>query len=533
MGYYTAVIRVGPPASIAIATRAVAVRLTLEPPLPPAAGPGHAPDAGRRARLRAAGLQPVTAASHPDATATEPVTERRVRHVIARHVTPPATVAAEHTPGYDSGGQPAGNAAHDPAVAPTAAQALAQLDAALAALARVDFSAEPDGEVNTTAVALQRRVNQLQALALRPLSIMSRRETYRGDGAVTAASWLRVRTRMDAPAAARLCTAARRLTNLPLLRQAFLRGDVTLAHVTAITEAAVPNRYEAIRAVEQPLVELASRRPPRPLHTALRRVRDIADPDGSEPTIDGDDEVYDADENDPRRFWEQHLTHDGMLAGRYLVDGVFGAMLATLFDAYSTADPDDTPLQRRRVPAQQRCDAMRAAVLALLNAGITPTVQGNKPHLLLMVDLHTVMGRDQAAVFTAELARYGRVSPATIARLGIDAKITPVLTMGPYRVVAVGRTQRTLPAWLRPLLAMLHQRCRGPDCDRPVSWCQAHHEHPWADGGDTDLNATIPLCQAHHDLVTHHGWTVTLNTNTGICTWTNPNGQITYTYPHR
>ena len=416
---------------------------------------------------------------------------------------------------------------------PTAAAALAQLDAALAAVAEVDWSIEADDDVNAAAVGLQRRVNRVQAVALRPLAVMQRRGTFGVDGAVTAASWLLVRTGMDPAMASRLCTAARRLRNLALLRQAFLAGDTTLAHVTAITEAAVPNRYEAIRAVEKPLVDLAVRATPRSVHTALRRVRDIADPDGSQPTLDGDDEVYDADETDPRRFWDQHITGDGMVAGAYLVDGVFGAMLTTLVDAYSTADPDDLPLQRRRSPAQRRCDALRAAVLALLDAGITPTVQGNKAHLLLMLDLHTVMGRDHAAVFAAELARYGRVSPATVARLGIDAKITPVLTMGPYRVVAVGRTQRTLPGWLRPMLAMLHQRCRGPDCDRPASWCDAHHEQPWAGGGITDLNATIPLCPAHHKLVTNGGWTVTIDLDTGICTWTAPNGRITHTHPPR
>jgi hypothetical protein len=372
-------------------------------------------------------------------------------------------------------------------------------------------------------------------LALRPLAVMARRETYKRDGAVTAASWLRSRTRMDAPAAARVCTAARRLRNLPLLRQAFLRGNVTLAHVTAITEAAVPNRYEAIRAVEKPLVELAGRRPPRAVHAALRHVRDIADPDGTDaPQLPGDDEpAFDAGPDDPRLYWQQHRTLDGLVQGEYLVDPATGEALDVIIDAYSRPDPPDTPLQLRRSPAQRRVAAIQAAIMALLDAGLAPTVQGNKAHLLLMIDLHTLMGRDQAAVFAAELARHGRVSPSTIARLGLDAKITPVLTMGPYRVVGVGRTQRTLPAWLRPLLMMLQRRCRGPDCDQPATWCEAHHEHPWADGGLTDLNLTVPLCGKHHDLVTHHGWTVTMDRDTGICTWTAPNGRTLTTYPQR
>ena len=435
-------------------------------------------------------------------------------------------VAAEPAAGYDAGTTVPAR--------PTAQQALAQLDAAIAALGRVDWSAQDDAGVNTAAVALQRRVNQVTAVALRPLAVMQRRDTYRRDGAVTAASWLRSRAGMDAAMAARLCTAARRLRNLPLLRQAFVAGDVSLAHVTAVTEAAVPNRYEAIRAVEKPLVDLARVRAPRSLHAALRRVRDIADPDGSQtPTLDHeDDPPFDAGPNDPRLYWRQHRTLDGLVQGEYLVDPATGEALTVITDAFSKPDSPDTPLSRRRSPAQKRVAAVQAALLALLDAGMAPAVQGNKAHLLMMVDLLTVMGRDQAAVFTSELARTGRVSPSTIARLGIDAKITPVLTMGPYRVVAVGRTQRTLPAWLRPMLAMLHRRCRGPDCDRPASWCEAHHEEAWSDGGDTDLNATVPLCPNHHDLVTHGGWTVTMNRTTGVCTWTAPNGRTVLTYPH-
>ena len=358
----------------------------------------------------------------------------------------PPQVARERQAGYDAC-----------SARPTAEQALAQLDAALAALGQVDWSVEGAAGVNAGAVAMQRRVNQVQALALRPLAVMQRGETYGVDGAVTAASWLRSRTAMDPAAASRLCTAARRLRNLPLLRQAFLAGDTSLAHVTAITEAAVPQRYEAIRAVEKPLVDLAVRTTPRSLQVALRRVRDIADADGADgATLDGDDEpAFDAGLDDPRLFWRQHVTLDGLVAGEYLVDPATGETLDVVVDAFCKPDPPDTPLHRRRSPAQKRVAAVQAALMALLDAGLAPTVQGNKAHLLLMVDLHSVMGRDQAAVFAAELGRTGRVSASTIARLGLDAKVTPVLTMGPYRVVAVGRTQRTLPAWLRPMLQML------------------------------------------------------------------------------
>lgn len=340
---------------------------------------------------------------------------------------------------------------------------------------------------------------------------------------------------MDPAAASRLCTAARRLRGLPRLAEEFTSGRVSLAHVTAITDAAVPLRADAIQQMEATLVTLATNAAPRKVKVALRAIADVVDRDGTEAVDDETDldpTPPPADENDGRRYWTQRSTVDGLVQGEYCVDGLTGEMISILMDAWSVPDSADTPASRRRVPAQRRADAMRAAVKALLDSGISPTVQGVKPHILGMFDLLSIMNRDQAAVFAAELHRTGRVSPATLARLGLTgAKMTPVLTMGPWRVMAVGQTQRTLPAWLRPMLQMLHRHCRGPDCDRPACWAEAHHEDPFGLGGETDLNKTIPLCKAHHDLVSYGGWNVTMGRDNGICTWTAPDGRVMRTYP--
>ncbi len=114
-----------------------------------------------------------------------------------------------------------------------------------------------------------------------------------------------------------------------------------------------------------------------------------------------------------------------------------------------------------------------------------------------------------------------------------DATIQAVLTFGPWRPVNVGASHRTLPAWLRTVLSAMHQHCRGPDCDRPASWTEAHHaEQPWRDHQETDLRTTLPLCGAHHRL-TERGWQVRLHPGTGVCTWTGPDGQVITTHPPR
>ncbi|MEP6482771.1 MAG: HNH endonuclease signature motif containing protein [Rhodoglobus sp.] len=37
--------------------------------------------------------------------------------------------------------------------------------------------------------------------------------------------------------------------------------------------------------------------------------------------------------------------------------------------------------------------------------------------------------------------------------------------------------------------------CRFPGCDRPPSWCEAHHIVPWSHGGRTDLADGLLLCR--------------------------------------
>ncbi|MDQ3707950.1 MAG: HNH endonuclease [Actinomycetota bacterium] len=404
--------------------------------------------------------------------------------------------------------------------------ALAGLAAAVDALARVDLDGECDRGVLDAAVQLQRLSNRLDGAQLRVLDVADRREAYTLDGAVTSASWLRHRARIDHGLATRLSHAAVRLRQLPKLREALAAGNITLAHVTAVTQAAVPLRMPAVIEVEDTLVGLARTAPPRDVAAAMRHVAGIVDPDGR-------DNPAELSESGPdeRRHLDLWRGLDGLWEIRGTLDPLAGEALATVLDALDLPDPPGTAAAQRRSPGQRRADALEALARQALDAGTTPTVGGNKPHVLCVVDIATLVGEDDAADRSPRLRHSGPVSAATARRLARQAKISAVLTLGPWRVVNVGRTFRTLPSWLRVALEMVHRHCRGPDCDRPVTWTEANHKTGWDQGGDTDLNATVPLCKAHHDLVTSGDWQVTYDPDTAICTWTGPTGQVIHTHP--
>jgi hypothetical protein len=155
------------------------------------------------------------------------------------------------------------------------------------------------------------------------------------------------------------------------------------------------------------------------------------------------------------------------------------------------ADPDD------RRPAQRRADALGELCRRYLDGSDRPVVAGERPHLSITVDLATLEGRagmgelDEAAATGAQAAR----------RLACDASISRVITAGRSEPLDVGRQGPVVPAGLRRAVVVRDRGCRFPGCDRPHSWCDAHHVVHWADGGVTSLSNLVLLCRRHHRLV--------------------------------
>lgn len=98
----------------------------------------------------------------------------------------------------------------------------------------------------------------------------------------------------------------------------------------------------------------------------------------------------------------------------------------------------------------------------------------------------------------------------TIERLCCDALIRRVVIDAAGNVIDVGRTSRTATDTQWAALNAMYSSCAWSGCDRPVSWCQAHHIHEWEHGGLTDLDNLLPLCSTHHHAVHEGGYTVKL-----------------------
>lgn len=122
----------------------------------------------------------------------------------------------------------------------------------------------------------------------------------------------------------------------------------------------------------------------------------------------------------------------------------------------------------------------------------------NKPHLI--VSLSADQLRDQTGV--GYLPGGDTLPAADLRRMACDAKIIPMVLGSDSLPLDIGRKTRTIPSWIRTALNERDKGCRYPSCDRPPSWCDAHHVIHWVDGGETRLDLLVLLCRTHH--TQHH-----------------------------
>jgi hypothetical protein len=82
--------------------------------------------------------------------------------------------------------------------------------------------------------------------------------------------------------------------------------------------------------------------------------------------------------------------------------------------------------------------------------------------------------------------------------------------------IDMGRKRRLATRDQRRALVVRDGGCAFPGCDRPPSWCDAHHIIPWIPNGLTDLDNLVLLCRWHHTYLhrKHDPWTCRTNPQT-------------------
>src|SRR3990170_6414254 len=139
---------------------------------------------------------------------------------------------------------------------------------------------------------------------------------------------------------------------------------------------------------------------------------------------------------------------DGMVALEGLLDPESGETVITalsgLLDRERRSGSDH---QDRRNPGQRRADALTDICRSHLEGGEPSIINGERPHLSVLVDLETLEGR---AGGRAEFGHTGTViTPEGARRLACDASISRIIISGESQPLDVGRSPPTIPARIR------------------------------------------------------------------------------------
>jgi len=289
-------------------------------------------------------------------------------------------------------------------------------------------------------------------------------------------------------------------------------GDLTVGAASAITyglgaPGANVSADDLLDAAKI-LVSEAATLPPEKVARRARELRDELDAAG---VADREEALRD------KRFLRLTPQSDGMTRLFGLLDPESAALVSDAVDCVTSPRRGgprfvDSEEQARaeaivddsRTTEQIAVDAL-VDMVRIAGAADKGRVFGvRKPGVRVVVDARDLAAGEGVAHIEGQASA---VSVQTAERIACATGYVPVVYL-PGGPIDVGLTQRLFTERQRVALAVIWGGCAVEGCDRPPSWCEAHHVDHWEDGGPTDIANGILLCRHHHMLIHNNGWQI-------------------------
>ena len=316
-------------------------------------------------------------------------------------------------------------------------------------------------------------------------------------------------------------------------------GAATCTCAAAIDAATVA----AWRLAAGQLIDEAAQRTVEELRSAARAVRDCLDPDGAERRHLARFEAR------AFRLWTDA---EGVHRGSFVFDDLGAAWIRSIHDTAlrprrggprfvdsaererATALAED-PRTNDQLAYDLMLDVLRAgtladaeSVLGARQAGVrvvtvvgdgadcdttaveaTDAARGAAP-ASGAVPIRDAASASASASDTTLLEETGQVIPGWAATQRVCDSGSLAASVDPGgNPLDLGREARLFSPRQRVALGLRDGGCRWNGCDRPASYCEAHHIDPYAQGGRTDVDRGILLCRFHHMQLHHGGWRIT------------------------
>jgi hypothetical protein len=130
-----------------------------------------------------------------------------------------------------------------------------------------------------------------------------------------------------------------------------------------------------------------------------------------------------------------------------------------------------------------------------LDNGTTPTVGGDKPHVVLHADVPAPRG---IAGGLHETEDGDIVDVDTLRMVACDCSLTRIVLGPDSEVLDVGRKTRVWTTAQRRAIIARGRHCQGPGCRAKPRYCDIHHLDHWADLGTTTVEKGKLLCRPCH-----------------------------------
>ncbi|WP_404434487.1 HNH endonuclease [Microbacterium lacus] len=315
--------------------------------------------------------------------------------------------------------------------------------------------------------------------------------------------------------------------DLPVLREALLRGDVGVDGMSALIGPLADLRHavgaDVLSRAESELAAAARgvAAPParwQDLRLLAQVLVAYLDPDGAEPM--GARAMR-------KRGMTIGATRDGLVPLHGNVLPEVAAQLQRLFDSILNPKVDGCAASGprfvdsegrdgdaagrsddRRTRAQKQHDALATVLSVAARAGELPTIGGAAPTLIVSVraeDFESGVGRADVAGVDEP------VSIAVARQVACTGSIERVVMDKNGRILSLGVDDRVFTHHQRRAIMIRDGNCIIPGCDVPASWCEIHHVEEHARGGPTHTDNGVLLCWHHHRTLDTGQWQIRMN----------------------
>jgi uncharacterized protein DUF222/HNH endonuclease len=333
--------------------------------------------------------------------------------------------------------------------------------------------------------------DQLAALAshiyagtCRWLELVAELDRRGGLAGCTCAAWLAWRCGLTPRTAREHVRIARRLVELPLIRAAFRRGELSYAKVRALTRIGELEN-------EKELLTLARQLTAAQLERAVREYRRVTTEEAAAVHV--------------AAYLDWYWDDDGSLVLRGRLAPEDGAVLVQALDAARDAlrergcEADGGSAE----PRPTNADALAVVADSALSAAGAARSGGERHQVVVHADEAVLAGTGEGG---CELAEGPAIAAETARRLACDSSVVHVRERGD-KTLSFGRKTRSVPPALGRALRRRDRGCRFPGCENH-RFVDAHHVRHWSRGGETRLDNLVLLCRRHHRLVHEGGYSI-------------------------